>query len=171
MLQMELAMGAEEKNFYLCSICNARHPRGFSHDEAIEAQRAARGYDHKVDQDVHKPGEYHNPGMDKAKDHADFEHPWWSGKALEFLAIYARHHREFSAAMVRKAFEDAKNPLPPTDRAWGSIFARARAKHLIRPAGFRYSHYDKPKSNPTPATWWASLVYEVGSELRAALGK
>lgn len=77
-------------------------------------------------------------GMETAVRHADAVVDGWSERAYQFLLdfIGANPRRRFMAEDVRADAEAAGLPLPPDNRAWGAVIAKAAKRKLIRRIGF-----------------------------------
>ena len=61
-------------------------------------------------------------GMDAAADNAG---PEWRARAFTFLCGYARAHQIIGPEEVSDAFEAAGGAVPPSRRAWASLYRQA----------------------------------------------
>jgi hypothetical protein len=71
-------------------------------------------------------------GMQQAIDHAGAE---WRELAYAFLIDFIATHSGFKSEDVSEASKLSGLPQPPTDRAWGSLYARAARAGLIEKNG------------------------------------
>lgn len=93
-------------------------------------------------------------GMKAAIDHADTVTRDWSGRAYaivqEYLMCFGR--TPFKAEDVRLYAELMDLPPPPHNRAWGSVFNRAKKIGIIRSIGT--VKVRNPKAHSCYATLW-----------------
>ena len=96
-------------------------------------------------------------GMLHAVDHANQCVENWSEVAYNFLQKYAKKNQTFLAEEVRNlAEESGEVPYPPSKRAWGGIFNRAKGQGLIKSLGVK--QVTNPKAHQAYATHWGSLI-------------
>jgi hypothetical protein len=94
-------------------------------------------------------------GAEAAAAHADRVHGTWSDAAWDFLVRFgqAQKGRPFMAEDVRAHAELRKAvPLPPDNRAWGSIVMRAAKARLIRRVD--YAPNKSPSCHGSPKSVW-----------------
>lgn len=72
----------------------------------------------------------------RASDHAEAVDPGWNEKAFEFLKEFIKTNASFQCEDVRYASQGIV-PLPPSNRAWGSIVRRAFREGLIKHVAYR----------------------------------
>lgn len=71
-------------------------------------------------------------GIKRAVDHADRWHSEWSTKAYDLLLEFLHGRMDgFTAPEVRSFAYSRGLPVPPSQRAWGGIMARARNERVI----------------------------------------
>lgn len=77
-------------------------------------------------------------GMETAVRHADAVDEGWSDRAYQFLVDFvgANPVGRFMAEDVRSAAEKNWLPLPPDNRAWGFVVARAAKAKIIKRVGY-----------------------------------
>lgn len=75
-------------------------------------------------------------GMQRAAEHADAVHDNWTVVAYSFLLSFARRNEFFISEEVSGASKEALLPQPPSDRAWGSVYTKARKSGIIVQDGF-----------------------------------
>jgi len=94
-------------------------------------------------------------GIQKAIQHAEEFYNDWQKKALDFLYLYAREHRRFSAEMVRL---EAKGIVeePPCLRAWGGIMMIGSKRRWIKQIG--YTKVENPRAHKANAAYWESML-------------
>lgn len=73
-------------------------------------------------------------GIEAAASHAERVIPAWLDLAFAFIELYASRNKRFTGEDVVDAFNsDPKGyERPPDDRAWGSVFRRARREKVIQ---------------------------------------
>lgn len=74
-------------------------------------------------------------GMQRALEHADQEVRQWSDLAYTFLIAFCQKHPSFISEDVSDASKEWGMVQPPTDRAWGSLYKRAKAAGIIEVDG------------------------------------
>lgn len=104
--------------------------------------------------DLFSGQELRDIGMKQATDHADQKIEKWSDRAYDFLLEFIKTNKEFMAEDVRNASEGTLE-LPPSNRAWGSIFVKAARAGMIKRKGYR--QVKNAKAHCTPATLWEVL--------------
>ena len=91
-------------------------------------------------------------GINKAVQHANATHQYWSELAYLFLLVVLKEHKgEFMPEDVRAA-SVGRVPEPPSKRAWGGVIVRAKKDGRIVSKGFR--NVTNSKAHCTPATVW-----------------
>ncbi len=90
-------------------------------------------------------------GIKQSFENAENNNEFWGECAYSFLLQYAKTNNTFMAEDVRVASKGVV-PEPPSKRAWGAVFVRARKNNLIKSNGF--SNVKNPKAHRTPATLW-----------------
>ncbi len=90
-------------------------------------------------------------GISQSLDNADSKIDNWSNIAYSFLIYYSKINKEYMAEDVRTASANIV-PEPPSKRAWGGIFAKAKKNNLIERIG--YGNVKNPNAHCTPATIW-----------------
>lgn len=77
---------------------------------------------------------------ERAAAHANRVESEWTGLAMGMFVAYAKEvGRPFFTEEARPWAYQHGLPAPPTEKAWGQIPRRARAKGLIARAGEKYS--------------------------------
>lgn len=95
-------------------------------------------------------------GIAKAEYSALCKNEDWYRKAFDILNLYiALHSDPFLAEDVRNFAEGQKLEIPPSKRAWGSVFLKASKNGVIRKVG--YARTSNPKAHKTPATLWEAI--------------
>lgn len=76
-------------------------------------------------------------GIKRAEDHANKVDPDWSKKAYEFFInrFLLYKNGPFMAEEVRSYAAEVDFPLPPSARAWGGVFQKARHEGIIKSMG------------------------------------
>ena len=95
--------------------------------------------------------ELRDEGIRTSVEHAEDTIDDWKATAYAFLVSYCRDNDEFLAEDVRTASLGLVEE-PPSNRAWGAIFVKARKNNLITKIG--YKEVSNPKAHRTPATLW-----------------
>ena len=99
-------------------------------------------------------------GAKRAIVHADECSAGWSDAAYAALGAYALTHQRFTTEQARVFAHNVRGlPLPPTNRAWGSVVTRAVASRVIEHRG-EYRNSRVPPAHAHPVKVWASLVCE-----------
>lgn len=77
-------------------------------------------------------------GIARAAEHADREFESWTEEAFDILSRYIKAMRgaPFTAPMVRDFAERNGLEAPPSKRAWGQPFVRAKRLNMIACTGF-----------------------------------
>ena len=91
--------------------------------------------------------------MAQALGHAESVEPGWSALAYDLLEWYVMEHRsgvQFTSFNFIPAYEQTGNPMPPTPKAFGSIFTKAAKNGLIRKVGYR----PHPLRHASPTVLW-----------------
>lgn len=101
--------------------------------------------------DLFKSIQLRDKGIEQAIDNAEATHDNWGDLAYSFLIGYAMLHTQFMAEDVRVSSIGIV-PEPPSKRAWGGVFVRAKKSGLIKSVGF--GCVKNPKAHRTPATVW-----------------
>lgn len=101
--------------------------------------------------DIFESQEKRDAGIAKSVNNANRKNEYWSLQAYYFLLQYIRTHNEFMAEEVRAASVGSV-PQPPNNRAWGSVFVRAKRSGKIKWKD--YKPVTNPKAHCTPATLW-----------------
>lgn len=91
-------------------------------------------------------------GIKNAEDNANRKHRGWSDLAYGFLLGYAQTHSEFMIEDIRVA-SIGSVPIPPSNRAWGSVAVRAAKDGFITRKAFK--SVSNVKAHRTPATLWS----------------
>ncbi len=107
--------------------------------------------------DIFRGEELRDQGIQKSLDHANSKIDSWGESAYIFLNGYALKHNIFMAEDVRVASQGIVE-VPPSKRAWGAVFVKAKKNKLIKSKGF--GTVKNPNAHRTPATIWKSLIYE-----------
>ncbi len=94
-------------------------------------------------------------GMGRALNHAEHHDPDWGETALAFLEGFALSNETFISEDVSDASKYTCFPQPPTDRAWGAIYVRARRLGIISMDGTGRSR----RRHSTICPLWRSLIY------------
>lgn len=94
-------------------------------------------------------------GMRQALAHAEEEHFGWPDLAYLFLERYARQHQRFISEDVSDASIAWGLVQPPTLRAWGGIYRRAKKAGLIVCDGVGRSW----RRHASICPMWRSLVF------------
>lgn len=94
-------------------------------------------------------------GMQQALDHAEAVVYEWGDLAFAFLENFIRGRMYFISEDVSDAFKAAGHEQPPTDRAWGSIYIRARKAGWIVQDGCGRSRRRHASICPR----WKSLLF------------
>ncbi len=94
--------------------------------------------------------ELRDEGIATAADHAEADCGGWQDMALRFLERYPKG--EFMTEEIRDFAYSNGLPLPPHERAWGSVIVKAKKDGLITHAGFRAVR--NPAAHKTPASVW-----------------
>lgn len=92
-------------------------------------------------------------GIKQSLENAEDKFENWGLLAYSFLLLYIKENDTFMAEDVRAASEGII-PDPPSKRAWGGIFVKAKKNKIIKSIGF--SSVKNPKAHRTPATLWAA---------------
>lgn len=90
-------------------------------------------------------------GIDQSFENAEYKNVNWGDGAYSFLLEYIKTNDTFMAEDVRCASSGAV-PEPPSKRAWGAIFVKAKKNKLINSIGF--GNVKNPTAHRTPATLW-----------------
>lgn len=110
--------------------------------------------------DIKMARQARNEGMEKAVDHADDVEPGWSSRAYKFLLKFLQNHNgNFMGEEVRSYAALMDFELPPSNRAWGSVIAKAAKEGLIERVG--YQQVRNVKAHRTPATLWRQIRKQV----------
>lgn len=92
-------------------------------------------------------------GMAQALGHAESVEPGWGDIAYQWLEHYVKGERgiQFTAPFFIAwcEYEDSF-PMPPTPKAFGSIFTKAARNGLIRKVGYR----PHPLRHASPTVLW-----------------
>jgi len=96
--------------------------------------------------------ELRDEGMQRAIEHAEADVPGWANLAYLFLCKYAKENRQFTSFDLRVAAREWGLVMPPTDKAFGSVFTKAAKNGVIRKAGYR-AH---PERHASPTVLWES---------------
>lgn len=99
-----------------------------------------------------------NKAIVRAIESADNKSENWSIDAYNFLLKYAKDNHFFFAKDVRIASRDIIEE-PPSQRAWGYIFRKAKEEKILKSSGVSYVEYESKVSNNTYAMRWRSLIY------------
>lgn len=93
-------------------------------------------------------------GMKRAVDHANKVSPGWADKAYRFFTeIFLRDHNgSFMAEEVRAYAALMDIDLPPSNRAWGGIFNKAKKQDLIKQIDTR--KVTNPRAHCANAAVW-----------------
>ena len=96
-------------------------------------------------------------GIHQAVRHADSVDPSWSELALRYFTLYAGYNRTFLTEEVRSTAEDAGFPVPPDERAWGSVARTAARRGIVAHAGYVASR--QAQGHHGPRSLWQSRCY------------
>jgi hypothetical protein len=77
---------------------------------------------------------------------------------------YAERNAKFMAEDVRFASQGLIEN-PPSQRAWGGVFARAAKKEIIHNNDDEYKPVKNANAHCTPAAVWKSLIYQYKKAL------
>lgn len=92
-------------------------------------------------------------GIARAVAAANRKRSGWADDAYEALYEYVNgQDKAFLAEEVRDWAESNGLDIPPSKRAWGAIFVKAKNAGIIRACGFRAT--SNPRAHRTPATLW-----------------
>lgn len=91
-------------------------------------------------------------GMAQAIDHAERIEPGWADMAYDWLAHYvkAEHGTQFTSFLFIAWCQLNEFDMPPTPKAFGSIFTKAARNGLIRKVGYR----PHPLRHCSPTVLW-----------------
>ncbi len=101
--------------------------------------------------DIFESNQNRDKGINQSLENAENNTNNWSKLAYKFLLEYSKSNKEFMAEDVRIASTGIV-PEPPSKRAWGGVFVRAKINGIIYSNG--YSKVSNPKAHRTPATLW-----------------
>lgn len=97
-------------------------------------------------------------GIERAITHAVRIDPEWRRRALQAVALFARHHAFFLTEDLRAQVEDeGALPLPPDGRAFGAVMQDAARAGYIIADGYAPAN----SSNRSPKVRWRSLIFRV----------
>lgn len=98
-------------------------------------------------------------GIRRAEDNANAHNEKWSDLAFEAILEYARTHETLTSEDVRT---NSDVPPPPSERAWGGPFVRAKKAGVL--VFHSYGNARDPKVHCNVVTIWKSLIYGGGHE-------
>lgn len=91
--------------------------------------------------------------MEAALAHAERIYDCWADRAYQFLLNYSRSHALIFAEDVTQAAGVFGVPVPPTTRAWGSLYCRAKRDGILAP-----TNETRHRKNGSLAIVYRSLV-------------
>ena len=110
-----------------------------------------------VQLDVFKSAAARDSGMKRATDHADSVNAGWSDEAYKLLKQFVKdQYGEFQAEDLRSYAALIDFPLPPHNRAWGSIMVRGARAGIIKRVG--YAPVKNVRAHRANATVWIKSI-------------